>query len=106
MAKKSNMVDKFFEIFAGEYVEIITSLKTVHEIQSEEGFVSQTLPFYVYGYLLDTDDDYIYLGEHPNNVSKVVSRKEVKAMEIHKEVDLYEEMLDSVEAPKNKKDFN
>jgi hypothetical protein len=102
--KKTNEV--FFLTFVGEFVSLLTSMVRTESVTAEEGTVEETIPLVFQGYLLDADDDFFYLGDTPNEVNKVVKRAVVNALEITRQKDSFSDILDNVDIPDNKKDFN
>lgn len=92
------MKEEVFElIFQGEYVEIIQS------IDSSEGHM---LPVAIYGYVLDTDDMFVFLGDSPGEITTAVLKSGIKIMRIAEPRSEEDELLDSLEEPKRDEDFN
>lgn len=106
MKKKNGSI--FFEIFAGEYVEILTDLSISHTAQAtEEGYISgPPMPMTVAGFVMDTDEYFIYLspdGEQVNQALPVSAIKHIQIVEIKNEL---EQLLDEVPEPNNDAGYN
>lgn len=78
MAKK----DLFYDLFAGEYVRVISKLSTQEQIQTEESVTQQEHPIVFEGYLLDVDDDYYYLGDTDQAIDRAIARRETVGIAI------------------------
>jgi hypothetical protein len=104
MAKKKKV--SLFDVFIGEFVEILTGIEITTSAQSESEITQQVLPLYFYGYFLDSDDDYIYLGENPKQICRALRLDEVKMIQIQKEPNELDDLLESLPTPKERKDFN
>lgn len=81
--------DLLAEIFIGEYVEIVQA----H---------SRNNPIVIHGYILDIDEDNIYLGETPDAVNMTILRNGYKLMVIVNPEDV---LLNNMETP-NKNEVN
>ena len=74
--------------FIGEMVEII--------VTSETGNKGQLI---IQGYLLDYDEDYYYIGEHPLAVTSALKRSLVGFINIIEPVDPNLEILHNMDTP-------
>ncbi len=74
--KKTRAKTLFYDLFIGEWVDVIT--KGLIEIteQSESGISSSKTPMVLSGYVIDIDDLFIYLGPEPFTVSQAVKKDE------------------------------
>lgn len=108
MKKKRNKqgLDLFSSTFLGEYVGIMTKMKSTIVQESEESSVTQTAPMLLKGYLLDMDTNYYYLGDTANEVSQAIKKVQVFHIEIEKPMDALDHMLEGIETPSNKKAYN
>lgn len=102
MAKKQ---DLFFQIFAGEYVSMVTTVKTrtVQLIDDEPAEVE--MPVIIEGFLLDKDDSYYFIGESPDEVIAAIRIEHVIQVEISNPKDHYDQLLTEMQA-KNKGSVN
>lgn len=103
--KKTNL---FFDIFMGEFVEIITDLEFPQSVNvSEEGQSTEVrMPMIVNGFLLDMDDVYVYLSPDGESVKQALPRNSIKHIEI---VDLQEQMhqmMDDIPEPEGSAGYN
>lgn len=96
----------FFNIFAGELVQITTDVRIKTVADSEEGSTISEFPVTIQGYLLDQDLMYYYLGESPGAVSTAITITSVKAITIVESKTEFDEILDDMPEPKEKEEFN
>lgn len=89
----------FYLIFIGEFVEIICSGPTT---TTEIG----VFPIVVNGYLLDLDENYLYLSDDAITVARAVKRKNVVTIEIVKHIGPLEQALMDTEVPDNRDEGN
>lgn len=98
----------FFEIFVGEPVEIVTSLEVPSQFKmSEDGELTEIkLPMTVQGYIMDMDDDFIYLSSDGSNANQAVPVLDVKHIQIVSEQDEVEAIIDDIPDPEDGSHFN
>lgn len=84
--------DFFFLTFVAEYVELTLKL-TATDTQT-----NIILPLTVRGFLLEQDDRYYYLGEHPNAVSQAVEKELVGLITAVEHKDYADTLLDGLTA--------
>lgn len=78
--KKDNN-DKLFDIFAGDYVNVVLDF-TIESITQTEREVEQVkAPLIAEGWLTDQDDNYFYLGIIPEAYSQALRRTAVILVE-------------------------
>ena len=68
--------------FASEYVQVITKTKISEEIPTEDGVSLVHAPIGEEGFVVDIDDEFVYLGNKPDNVTTAVSRKDISTIKI------------------------
>lgn len=95
-AKTSSPYDTFFLAFVGEFVEIVGRLS---DENSEESI--KTI-----GYILDYNKEWIFLGHTPDEISHCVKRHRVTLINTLNPDNMYMEMLDEMEIPKNEQGKN
>ena len=100
MPKKK--IDLFYQAFIGEFVHITTKIKTTRSVHSPDGSLEETAPMIAEGYLLDADDEYLYLGYTPESITRAVDRTEISMVDIAQEPNLYDEILDQMPDPASK----
>lgn len=88
--------DTFFLAFVGEFIEIVARLS---DENSEESIKTV-------GYLLDYNDEYYFLGHTPEEISHCVKRSKVTLINTLNPDNLYQEILEDMEIPKNDRDKN
>lgn len=79
----------FKKLFIGEYVEILSNARNI--IQGD------ILPLSVQGYILDMDDDFLYVGETPLEIKFAVKREDVRYLEIIEPKTIFDHMLDQTD---------
>jgi len=68
----------FFMIFAGEFIEITTTEKTVLTNQNEDGTIeSGEYPLGVKGFLLDEDENFLFIGKTESEVSDAIAKSHI-----------------------------
>lgn len=97
--KDSNPNSVFFTSFIGEKVELICKGPSA---TTEIG----VFPIVVNGYLLDLDDDHLYLSDDGQNIARAVKRAEYITIEIVKNLTKYDEALETVLIPEESEDGN
>lgn len=61
----------FIANFAGQLVEIFTGImQRIVETDANQNTISQEIPLVVRGFIIDIDDEFVYLGETLDGVSK------------------------------------
>ena len=92
------MINDLFEsIFQGEYVEIIQGID-----MAKEG----PIPVAIYGYVLDTDDKFIFIGDSPHEINKAILKSSIKIISITTPRTEEDDLLDSIPEPNREEDFN
>lgn len=104
MAKKS---DLFFEIFTGEFVEIIQDFEITASFNIVEDHPQEVrMPMTVTGYLLDSDGDFLYLSRDGEGVDQALPLHTVKHIAIVEMKDASDEILDNTEPPETDMGYN
>ena len=104
--KKEETTSLFHLSFVGELVEILMPLYRKNVQGNEEGIMDQTIPIVVQGYILDADDEFLYLGDTPEEITKGIKREDVRYIEVIKEANPYDEVLDNMPTPNGKNGAN
>lgn len=94
--------------FEGEYVYIVTKIKTKRQYTNPETgeIVDEVAPLGILGFILDMDDKFFYLGEDPHQISKAIKITEVSFIEISKPKTAYDDILDSMGNAPDDKELN
>ena len=96
--------DLFSKIFIGEEVEFILTVYFKSEEQVEEGLLIQQNPMAVKGFVLDVDDENIYLGDTPEAVTRYVKKSFVVGGDIVKDnkgADQFDDLLNNFSGSSN-----
>lgn len=64
----------FLKKFQSQYVEIITK----RDMLTEHG----NAPLIVYGFVVDEDSSFVYLGENPLQISRALNKQDISLVEI------------------------
>lgn len=108
MAKKKDT--QLFQIFIGEYVEIMCSERVERVTVDDEGTTTHTtLPLVLNGFFLDADDEFIYLGNTADAVTQAIHRTRVFHIALSSEnmdESVMEMALNALSKPDNPGDFN
>lgn len=97
----------FFLAFAGQEVIITVDLIGFITHSSEHGTVTENLPIYYQGILLDYDENYFYLGNTPSEISQLIPKERLVHIKINdSDKELIDEVFDSMPDPKTESDIN
>lgn len=106
MTSKRKIKDVFYNIFVGEFVQIVTEVQTKTVQQSEEEIKESNHPVILEGYLLDVDDDFYYLGDTPNSISSGVKKTKIVHIQIAEPKSYMDDILDEMPMPENEDEIN
>lgn len=97
--KSSNLTNAFYLSFIGEMIEVICAgASTTTEIGM--------FPIVANGYLLDLDDEYLYLSDDALTIARAIKKNNVVTVEIVKQMTPSEEALINMDVPGRKEDGN
>lgn len=113
MSKKTKDVqdsEVFLLSFVGEYVQVLTDfvLNASQVNETADGaLVSEDTshPLIVEGYMLDSDDCYIYLGPTSDQISQAIKKDRVIFIQVLENKDAFSTLMDSLNT-KSKRDMN
>lgn len=91
-----------FEIFINEFVQVVTDLSMYAASEDAE---QASIPLTFNGYLLDMDDEFLYLGETSVAVDKAVKRENIIFIQMLAEEDPLSQMLNDMKK-RNNNDVN
>jgi hypothetical protein len=94
----------FFSTFVGNNVFITTNVTQTNRLQLPEGLLTESLPMFFEGILMDLDDEYLFLGDG-KSVSNAVRKEFILQIELKEEEDKFKKLLESVN-PRNDTEFN
>lgn len=106
---KEKDLTTFVLAFENQNVIITTNITTKQSVHDESGIpLTESLPVFYEGILLDYDEDYYYLGEtnNPNEITQAIKKINVVHIMVHEQKDEFETILDQLPFPKNKEDVN
>lgn len=92
----SLLSDTFHHSFVGEKVEIVAGFYQNYMEETADSRITNQAPASIQGFILDLDDDYMYLGKNPTEVSMCIRRDTVLYIEILVERNEYDVILDSL----------
>jgi hypothetical protein len=98
--KKKSEPSAFFLSFIGEHVQVITSFQLATADSPE-----MPMPLIIEGYMLDADDQYIYMGEEGDQIRQAVKLEYVVYVHILEKENAIEEVFSSLPKVK-KRDMN
>lgn len=104
--KKKSEPSLFHLTFIGEFVEILTPMYQKKIQGNEEGVTDETIPIVIQGFILDMDDERLYLGDSPEEITQAVMKSDARIIRIVKANNPYDEILDSLDAPMKKENIN
>lgn len=97
--------DFLFEYMASEFVQVIVDKDFEETKQTEESISTKKHPIVAYGYLVDEDDSYIYLGPAPDTIAQAVQKEYIVHIEITSEEE-QENTLKDMDLPSEEKGWN
>lgn len=93
----------FFNVFGGEFVEIVHTLEVPLSIEVEEGHTHDIkVPLTLNGFVMDVADGWVFLSPDGENVNQAVPLGDVRHIAI---IDVTEEPEETFPEPSNK-NFN
>ena len=99
--------NRLFDTFAGEFVEIVLGIEVPSSINIQEDHHHELrMPLILNGFLMDIDDQFIYLSNNGEEVDQAFPVNELKHIQVIQLKDAATEMLDMVEAPDDDKSYN
>jgi len=101
LKKKTKKIDRLFDIFCGEAVAVMVNRDSESTTQTETKIETLKAPIVLGGYLVDTDDEFLYLGLDPDAINQAVRRDTVVHVEIMDNP--LDEIMASAEYPKDGK---
>jgi len=102
--RKAN--DLFFQTFIGEYVLLLTKLKTTSIEHTEEGSTESTNLASFEGFILDVDDNFYYIGDDHQSVNKAIRKDQIVYIAITDPNSQYDTIMDEAKEPEDKKGYN
>jgi len=104
MTKKK--VERCFELFAGEMVQVILDKDVEQTSQKQDSINIMKTPLIVQGFMIEEDDDFIYLGYEPEQISQAVKKSYIIHIEVGELKEGLEEIMDIGDLPKSDKGYN
>lgn len=102
----TNKKDFLFEYMASEFVQVVIDKDYEETKQTEEGVNTKKCPIIAYGYLVDEDDSYIYLGPAPDTISQAVQKEYIVHIELTSEEEQENSLKDMSDLPSEEKGWN
>lgn len=96
----------FFDVFIGEYVDLVTKYSANVSVNTEDGSIEQQDYVRFQGYLLDIDDDFYYLGLTDRQISHAVNKSDIVTVMISQPETELDEFFNSIEPPEDSDDYN
>jgi hypothetical protein len=94
------------KLMLGVFVEVMTDRYISVSNETENGKFEKKKPFVIAGYLIDFDDEWVYIGSSEDQISDMIKVKRIITIGKSAPVDEYESMLDEVPTPENDDEFN
>lgn len=96
VTKKKSEPSSFFLSFIGEYVQVVTTFQLATADSPEVA-----MPLIIEGYMLDADDQYVYMGEEGDQIRQAVKLDYVVYVHILEKDSEIEEIFSAL--PKTRK---
>lgn len=106
MSNKKNQ--RMFDLFTGEFVQIILDKDTKITEQKNDNISVNELPILLEGYLVDEDDDYLFLGQQPTLINQAIKKEYVVHVLVTSEEESVLKIpdMDISDMPKDPKEYN
>lgn len=102
--EREGLSEAFFATFIGDRVEIVADFYQNYQEETAESRITNHAPASIQGYILDIDDEFLYLGKNPHEISMALRRTKVLYIEVigaeKEEKSPYDALLDSMPFPK------
>lgn len=95
-------INTFVLAFMGEYINIVTDIMIVEYNANDTNATEQNAPLVARGFLLDEDENYIFIGENPLEIAQAIAKSRIVMLQIEKKKSKFEEMLEDMGDPSNK----
>lgn len=95
-----------FLAFQGELIDVYLDSKSQVSRETEDGVEVAEMQLMINGYLVDEDDNYLYLGEAPLQTDRAVSKSRILTIALTKAEDHLTNFLDGVEGPTSDNEIN
>jgi hypothetical protein len=109
-SKKKQMIDEqintFVLAFMGEYINVVTDIMIMDYSQNDIQSLEQNAPMVARGFLLDEDENFLYLGENPLEISQAIAKNKVAMIHMEKKKNKYDELLEEIGDDPSKEDIN
>jgi len=109
-SKKKQMIDEqintFVLAFMGEYINVVTDIMILDYSQNDVQSLEQNAPMVARGFLLDEDENFLYLGENPLEISQAIAKNKVAMIHMEKKKNKYDELLEEIGDDPSKEDIN
>lgn len=97
--KKTKKIDRLFDVFCGEAVSVMVNRDSESTTQTETKIETLKAPIVLAGYLIDTDDEFLFLGLDPDAINQAVRRDSVVHIEIMENP--LDEIMGTLQYPKD-----
>jgi hypothetical protein len=99
--------DSFFLAFAGQNVILTMDIVVSQVHSSESGTITENIPMFYEGILLDYDDQNYYLGKTPTEITDFVPKNRVIHGKINEgDEEIMNEVLNQIPIPTNESEVN
>lgn len=102
--KKTDKLDLLFDTFVGEAVTILLDKEIEQTRQTQTQIETLKSALSVNGYIIDMDDDFLYLGYTPDHTAQAVKKSFIIHIEITNNVS--DDVLLDIELPTDEKEYN
>lgn len=102
--KTKAKTDRLFEIFCGEAITVMVNRDSEQTTQTETTVETTKAPIVLAGYLVDADDDYLFLGYEPDSINQAIARETVVHVEIMDNP--LDDLMSGMETPKTGRGLN
>lgn len=97
--KEKNPFNEIFALnFIGLEMEIMLNLYSKSEQGDEHGTLMEQNPLALRGYILDIDQDWVYMGDTPDSITKFIRKDMIAGGNIVKSDDGFDDILENLPA--------
>jgi hypothetical protein len=105
---KTDKLDRFFEMLAGEFIQVVLDKDVESSVQTEKTVSINKTPLIVEGYLVEEDDVYVFLGQQPNTITQAIRKEYIIHIQVTSEENSMFNQIDTDVGPlpKDSKGYN
>lgn len=90
----------------GSFIEIVTDQTVTVTSETEEGRYEKKSPYVIQGFLLDIDEEWVYIGNDQGETTDMIGIKKVVHLGKSAPIDKLDDLLDEASEPSDNEYYN